>query len=268
MAHDKTIEGLARGLRDCADVRALFLSGSRAVGLDDAFSDIDFLAVVANGTRDAFARHWRDAVEGTGEVILWRQRGGGSLLINAINEAWVRIDVLAVTPDQMAGRAQADLRVVFDHDAIHETLGGARPSAPDPGRLAWQFEEFIRVLGLLHVAMGRADYLNSVTGLFHLRNLLVDLMVAETDAPNRGGALHLNRLITDDQQDALRALPPPLPTRDAAIAAHLAYAAAYLPRARRMAKRHGLEWPERFEAATWRMLARELGLERPYDVRD
>lgn len=268
MAHEISIEDLSRGLRSSADVRALFLSGSRAVDLDDAFSDIDFLAVIADGTLDAFARQWRAAVERTGEVILWRQRGGRSLLINAINDAWLRIDVLAVTPDQMAGRAQADLQVVFDHDAVYDSLGVARPSGPDLARLAWQFEEFIRILGLLHVAMGRADYLNSVTGLFHLRNLLVDLMVAETDAPHRGGALHLNRLITADQQDDLRALPSPLPTRDAAIAAHLAYAAAYLPRARRLARRHGLEWPERFEAATWRMLARELRLERPYEVED
>ena len=71
-------------------------------------------------------------------------------------------------------------------------------------------------------------------------------MIEETGAPDRGGQLTLNRLITDAQKDALRALPPPVPEHDAMVAAHVAYAAAYLPRARALAKARGIDWPERF----------------------
>jgi hypothetical protein len=48
------------------------------------------------------------------------------------------------------------------------------------------------------------------------------------------------------------------------IAANLAYAAAYLPRARKMAKRLGIDWPKQFEAATWNHLKNELAIEPPY----
>ena len=49
------------------------------------------------------------------------------------------------------------------------------------------------------------------------------------------------------------------------IDTHLAYAAAYLPRARAMAKRLDLEWPERFEEVTWARLHDALSITRPYD---
>lgn len=63
-------------------------------------------------------------------------------------------------------------------------------------KFIYQIEEFIRILCLLHLAAGRAEYINGVLGVYHLRNLLIDLMIEETNAPNRGGVLHLNRLIT------------------------------------------------------------------------
>jgi hypothetical protein len=94
--------------------------------------------------------------------------------------------------------------------------------------------------------------------------LLVDLLIEETDAPNRGGILHLNRLITEDQKHLLTSLPPAVPTRDAMISAHLAYAKAYLPRARNRAARLGMDWPERFEAATWARLGEALSVQCPY----
>ncbi|MEL6518100.1 MAG: hypothetical protein AAFQ39_10305 [Pseudomonadota bacterium] len=100
-------------------------------------------------------------------------------------------------------------------------------------------------------------------GVFHLRNKLVELLIDETDAPNRGGMLHLNRLITDEHKALLIALPPPVAEREAIIAAHLAYAQAFLPRARRRAAALGVEWPEAFEAATWAMLETSVGLARP-----
>ncbi len=113
--------------------------------------------------------------------------------------------------------------------------------------------------------MGRKEYINGVLGVFHLRNKLVDLMIEETAVPNRGGILHLNRLITDDQKALLVSLPPAVPNRDAMIDAHLAYAAAYLPRARMRAKALNVEWPERFEDVTWARLKDTLGIVRPYD---
>ena len=94
---------------------------------------------------------------------------------------------------------------------------------------------------------------------------MVELLIDETNAPNRGGIVHLNRLITDAQKDLLTSLPPAVPNRDAMISAHLAYAKAYLPRARLRAARLEMAWPERFEAATWERLDEALSIPLPYD---
>lgn len=256
------IEAIARELQDEPAIRALILSGSYGAGLEDAYSDIDFILVATDGPTDEVASLWHRAVSRTGEIVLWRDRQVRPHLINAITHDWARTDVLIFRPDQMEGQTRDGLKVVFDHDRIFDSLPASAPKpGPDPRRAQYQFEEFIRILGLLPLAIGREEYLNGVLGVFHLRNLLVDLMIEETAAPHRGGALHLNRLITDEQKQVLLSLPPPVPERDRLIAAHLAYAAAYLPRARRLAKRWGVEWPQRFEAATWERLKHTLSVE-------
>lgn len=264
MDNATAINVIAHALKDKPDVRALFLSGSYGAGLDDAYSDIDFVAVVADSPPDAFASLWREAVSQTGEIVLWWDRQVKPTLINAITAEWLRIDVQIVTPAGIVHHPRNGLKVLFDHDRIHEALPASSGMiAPSPQRLTWQFEEFIRILGLLPLAMGRHEYLNSVTGAFHLRNLLVDLFIEETAAPHRGGALHLNRLITPEQKDVLASLPPLTPNREAIVPAYLAYAAAYLPRARRLAQTWGVAWPERLERAMWARLRTELGIEPP-----
>lgn len=248
-----------------SDIRALFLSGSYGAGLEDRYSDVDFLLVAPDGPTDMVAGLWKKAVSRTGEIVLWWDRQVRPALINAITQDWLRIDVVILKPDQMGGQAQDSLKVLFDHDRIFDVLPASTGKGePNPKRMKYQIEEFIRILGLLPLAIGREEHLNGVLGVFHLRNLLVDLMIEETGAPHRGGALHLNRLITDKQKAALASLPPPIPERDALIEANLSYAAAYLPRARRLAKLWGVEWPEGFEAATWRHLGRTLAIEPPY----
>jgi predicted nucleotidyltransferase len=263
MNPEATIGCIAEYLRDKPGIRALYLSGSHGAGLADAWSDIDFVAVVPEDALNGFPEVWRPAVDLLGKPVLWRVRPGSSVLINAITPDWLRIDVLAIPESHFA--TKSGKTVLFDHDGLlerrPETSGSGRK---DDARLRWEFEEFIRILGLLPVAMGREEYLNAVTGIFHLRNLLIDLLIEETGAPHRGGALHLNRLIAPVQKDLLGGLSVPEPTRDSAIAAHLAYAAVYLPRARRLAEDRGIDWPESFEQATWAHLKSELAIEPPH----
>jgi len=266
MDHQHVIETIGAKMRDVPGVHALFLSGSFGTGLADAFSDIDFVLVADQGATDDMAAHWRAAVEQTGEIVLWWDRTTVPVLINAITADWVRTDVVILKPDQMRSHSKATLKPIFDHDSMYADLPDAPAShVQNPKRLTYQIEEFIRILGLLHLAVGRQEYINGVLGVFHLRNLLVDLMIEETNAPNRGGILHLNRLITEDQTARLISLPPPVPERQAMIDAHMAYAAEYLPRARRRAQAIGANWPERFEDVTWAKLSEALGVECPYD---
>ncbi len=267
MTHAEIIETITEAVRNVPGIKALFLSGSYGNGLADAYSDIDFIMVTENGATDEFAEIWKDAISKTGEIVLWWDRTTVPVLINAITADWTRTDLIMLRSEQMRAHAQSTLKPLFDHDGVYDGLAKtARPPVPDPKRFKHQIEEFIRVLGLLHLAAGREEYINGVLGVFHLRSKLVDLLIEETAAPHRGGILHLNRLITDEQKAVMTALPPPVPARDAMIAAHLAYAAAYLPRARKRAAQLGVVWPERFEAVTWDKLSETLGIARPYQV--
>ncbi|MCC5960106.1 MAG: nucleotidyltransferase domain-containing protein [Rhodobacteraceae bacterium] len=265
MGHDDIIQMIKTALANEPRIRALFLSGSFGTGLADAYSDIDFILVSDEGATDEIARIWQGAIAKTGEIVLWWDRTPVPVLINAITADWTRTDVLILKPSQMSAQTQDALKPLIDHDGIYATLPKAvSEHQPNPEKLKRQIEDFIRILGLLHLAVGRKEYINGVLGIFHLRNYLVELMIEETNAPHRGGILHLNRLITQPQKDVLTALPAPVAEQAAMIEAHLAYAAAYLPRARRMAQQLGLDWPERFETVTWARLKKTLNVERPY----
>ncbi|MEJ6393064.1 nucleotidyltransferase domain-containing protein [Gymnodinialimonas sp. 2305UL16-5] len=254
-----TAHALADNLRSAPEIRAMFLGGSHGTGLADAYSNLDFVLVVPEGLTDDLAALWKSHLAKLGELILWRDRQVASTLINAIIVPDLRIDALFLKPDQLGRYAQDGIKVLFDHDDIATTLRPDTPHGPpDPKRLAWQFEEFIRILALLPLAIGREEYINGVTGIGHLRNLLIELLIAETNVPLRGGALQINRLLSQEQQDLLIGLPPLIPTRDDVIAAHTAYAAAYLPRARALADTHNVPWPARFETVTLANLERTL----------
>lgn len=264
MTPDTAITTITAALEPDDRIRGLFLSGSHANGMADAWSDLDFVMTTPEGLTDEIASAWRKAVERVGEIVLWRDRLVRPALINAVLAGGVRVDLIALKPGHAGHHTRAGLKPLIDRDGFHATLReGSEAPQTAPARLRYAFDEFLRVLGLLPVAMGREEYLNGVTGVFHLRNLLIDLMIEETAAAHRGGALHLNRLITAEQKAALAALPVPGPERDALIAAHLAYAEEYLPRARGLAESRGVDWPERFEAATWDYLGETLGIARP-----
>lgn len=265
MDHHHITGPITEALMAAPSLRALFLGGSFGNGLADAYSDFDFVLIADEGPTDAIAAHWRRAVEQTGEVVLWWDRNTRPHLINAVTADWTRTDTLILKPDQLTGLTQDCYIPLIDPDGLFNALPElSKRTALSPARLQYQIEEFIRILGLLHLAAGRQEYINGVLGIFHLRNLLVELMIEETAAPHRGGALHLNRLLNAGQRDLLTSLPAPVAAREAMIVGHLAYATAYLPRARIMAEARGVAWPERFEAVTWNKLGETLGIERPY----
>jgi hypothetical protein len=236
-------------------VASLFLAGSYGAGCADAFSDVDFVAVAAHDDHAQVAALWRDVVHQVEPVVFWSERRGQGILLNAVTESWLRCDVVIVAPGDFGRRSKAGVKVLFDRAGLYAGLPDVLPPAtPNPERVAGIINEFIRVMGLLPVGLGRGEYVLLVKGAALLRDLLCDLMLEACPLPDRGGALHLSRLLTPDQMAVLRGLPYPGPERDALIAAHTATAAVFLPIARDMASRLGVTWPGAFEAAMWRRM--------------
>ena len=235
------------------DVRSLFVAGSFGAGTADAWSDLDLVAVVEPECHGAAAAAFAEAVGGVSPVVMRRERLGRGSLVNLVTEQWDRCDLfLAGADDFLAGkRAKDRLHPLLDRDGLYARLPETlRPAAPNPKRVAFVVEEFIRVLGLLPVGLGRGEHILLTTGAGLLRDLLRDLMMEECPLPDRGGMLHLSRLLTSEQMAVLQALSYPGPDREEAIAAHVATARAFLPLARRMTAELDLPWPEAFEAAT------------------
>jgi predicted nucleotidyltransferase len=265
MSQDELIRAIAAALADQMQLRGLFLVGSFGKGTADAFSDIDLLAIVEEAGRAEFPAVWRATLEGIAPVVFWNQRPIGGTLINAITEDWTRCDLVIPTEAGLRGLTKDRVRVLIDRDGLYDTLpphlayGG-----PNVGKVTYLINEFIRVLGLLSVGMGRGEYFLGTVGAGMLRDHLSSLMVEETAIPDPGGALHLSRLLSPDQMQVLTGLPFPRPERTAIIEAHLATARAFMPRARALAAKLDIPWPQTFEEATLRHLRRRFGEE--FDV--
>ena len=88
-------------------------------------------------------------------------------------------------------------------------------------------------------------------------------MILEQRPVTPPGALALTRLLPTEDLALLTALAAPPATREGAVAGNLALAAAFLPRARRVASAAGAEWPGALEAAVRGHLERELGVTLP-----
>ncbi len=262
MLQDQLIQAISSALLNLEDLRALFLVGSFGKGIADAYSDIDFLAIVEEGKKADFPSIWRTTLESITPVVFWNRRPIGGTLINAVTADWLRCDLVIPSDNRLSNRSKDTVRVLIDRDGLYETLPPHLSyEGPNTGRVTYLINEFIRVLGLLSVGMGRSEYFLGTVGAGLLRDHLASLLVEETAIPDPGGALHLSRLLSADQMQVLTSLPFPKPERTSIIEAHLATARAFMPRARSMAARLDIPWPQPFEEATLRHLRRVFGAE-------
>lgn len=255
MTQDDMIEHVTAGVAKLPHIRGLFLAGSHGRGSADIHSDIDLLAIADEQHHAQVAVDWRNLVEAITHVVFWQERGRGPILLNAITYEWLRCDMFVIAPAAFATRARNTVRPLIDPENLFAALPPSlEQKSPDAARVTYLINEFIRVLGLLSVVVGRAEYFVAANGVGLLRDHLVNLMIEEVPLADRGGALHLSKSLPPQQIEILRTLPFPGPERDAVVAAHIAIARLFFPRARALALQLGIAWPSEFETATKRHL--------------
>ena len=258
---DMMVERITAILQEDERVRAAWLCGSRARGTSDEFSDIDIWLVVRPTDEAQFIDDWPSMSDKISPTVL-RQQVGKRPAFNHITPEWLRFDVSIGTPDDAPKRSRSAVRLLFDLDGLDATLGHSQgPLQPDAAKVRILTTEFLRVLGLLPVVAGRSEYVVGASGVGLLRELLIQLMLEDVGVEDRGGALHLNGLIPEARLQALRDLPPIAATREAVIAGHLACTQLFLPIARELSARTGVQWPAELERAVREHLCRSLSLE-------
>jgi predicted nucleotidyltransferase len=254
------IERIKTTLQTDLRVRALFLSGSFGAGTADHYSDVDLLVVTDKGGQGEFLRSWLAILSTITEVVFWQRPFTGVPLLNAISSEWLRCDLLVLDRNQIRIRSRNSLKVLFDESNLYATLPAQDPMKSGPNRLAANINEFIRVLGLAPVAIGREEYVVAVTGVGLLRSALIQLFLEENGIRNTG-ALQLKRLMSTEQMHILEEIPGVNAERESVIEASANLARIFLPRAKQLAQKLSVPWPESFEAATLHHLKRELGIE-------
>jgi predicted nucleotidyltransferase len=241
-------------------VRSLWLSGSLGRGEGDAWSDIDLTVVAEAADLPALIADFHRPRQDMPPQVFSQLVHGR--IVSAITPDWMRFDIAFVTPTEFAVQDGASLRRLAGDLDEAPPPRERRRDAGSPTRVLAIAHEFIRILGLLPVAVARQEWIVAQQGFGLLRQLTVDLFLEETALPpGARGVKRLNAFLTDDQRAALEAIAPPAADEAAIIAANRAIAALFLPRARRLAADLGLDWPEAFEAATRKRLHIDLGLD-------
>lgn len=253
------IAAITERMRPAPRLKGLFLGGSFGRGTADALSDVDLVAVAEPERWAEIGQAFRQAVEATVPVIYTNVLYGGALF-NVISEQWLRCDFSIVTPQDFAKRAKDLVKPLLDPENLYAALPESLPPrTPDPNRVNGLILEFIRVIGLLPVALGRGELVTGVAGVGLLRDMLGNLLLEDVTLPDRGGILHMSKLLPPDQMRMLADLPYPRPDREQLVVAQLALAKAFMPRAKAMTARLGLPWPTAFEMATQRNLEKVTG---------
>lgn len=245
-------------------IDGLWLSGSLGRGGGDDYSDVDVIARVGAPPASLIGREYAERAGEIVPVALVNLLFGDRVL-NVVTRTWERFDILFLEPPELQVYDAARLTQIFNHGAPGPATQARFDYRPSPETILKVVNEFLRVLGLFPVAVGRGEWLSAQAGMEILRRLTIDLMLEENrlSTADRGGALHLNTLLTSEQRQALEGLPAVTADRDSAFAGNQAVAALFLPRARRLALEVGAAWPDVFEAATRDHLKRSIGFALP-----
>ncbi|MGZ4428859.1 MAG: hypothetical protein ACXVW2_12210 [Nocardioidaceae bacterium] len=249
---------IARVRDDLADddrVRGLWLTGSHGSGVADALSDVDMFCLVTPQTGGAFLRDWPEHVRETYQPLMVQQVPGAPVF-NHVLEGWLRWDLVIGTGTELAELDARRVTELFNKDGAR--AGSARHRGADPDVVLEMTEEFLRVLGLLPVVVGRGELVSAVSGAALLRQTLITLLRYRAEGDALTGALHLNRVLPADELAALAALPAATAERSSVIEAHLACARLFLPAARAMLRDR---YPAHLEHACLTHLEATLGLD-------
>jgi hypothetical protein len=242
-------ERVKQVLSDDHRVRSVTVGGSVGAGTADQWSDLDLAIVTEPDHHDEFISDWPNWLKRITPTVFARTPIA-SFIINTITDEGLTLDLVIWSGEAPAFRPSAGYPVGFSSsrfDNIRDALEYAVA------------EQFRGLAGPFISLIQRGEHLRHLAGVPHVLGLLTTVFLAETGeaAPTK----IWNRAYTEEQRDAVAALPAVRATRDDLIAFDLAIANLIVDRARPLFQQHDLDWPTDLARVAAARLRDELGIE-------
>jgi Nucleotidyltransferase domain len=243
------LERANRVLSDDRRVRSITPGGSVAAGTADQWSDLDLAIVTEPGHHEEFISDWPNWLERITPTVFARTPVA-PFIINTITDEGLTLDLVIWRGEAPARRPPTGYPVGF----ASTRFGNIRDA------LEYAVAEQLRGLAGPFISLiQRGEHLRHLTGVPHVLGLLTTVFLAETgEAPP---AKAWNQAYTDEQRDAVAALPAVRATRDDLIAFDLAIANLVVDRARPLFQQHDLDWPTDLARVAAARIRDELGIE-------
>ncbi len=244
------VDQLVASLRhDGADT--VLLGGSRGRDDADEFSDVDLVVAfdpntpIGNVTPDRVAS-WmaRTTIVHLAIVPL-----GTVTLVNLITEDWQRIDVAITNIDGLSAYNRFEVVPLHDPNDRADQLAVRRFGSPNENRLEPLTREFLRVVGLSSVVIARKEFVVASTGIFLLRNMLIELMKLAGEPRVERGMMSLRKALDPADYEVLMELGLPTLDRVSLIQSHRRFFDCFVPRARYLAHEWDIAFPDEFLAS-------------------
>lgn len=241
-------------------VEAAWLAGSLGRDEGDAYSDVDIVVLCTDGMAGEVAAT-RGLLDFARPVLVNPLFGGR--ILNVITPEWQRFDLVFIEATDLKRYNANDLKPLFNRSGREPPRSEGAPHKSTPESLSKLVIESFRVVSLAPVGLGRKEFVVALSGIELLRRMTVDLMLEENGVGPRarGGALRLNPFLTGEQIRLLQSLPAVAADYDSLIRCQKAIARLFIPRARALASRIGMEWPAKLEEASRAYLKSQLDLE-------
>ena len=253
------IERLRAVLEADDRIASAWLSGSTGKGTADEWSDIDVTAVLIDEDDRAACVAEYAGKQNPVCATLWLRHEYGRLVM-AVTDQWERYDIHFMTGPEFRAVDPATVKPLVR--ATKPPSGKPASGQPMlPEKLHGLVQEFLRVMGLLNVAVGRREFIVGAEGVLLLRKMLIDLMVEANGSPVRGGAKRLNEFLTEDQRLALEESLVFEASPEALIKANITLARLFVPLAKQIFAERGMTWPTAFEEATRAHVKKTTGAE-------
>ncbi len=278
--HEAFIAKAREVLSEDERVLAAYLVGGFAVGMGDAFSDVDLHIVIADEAADGMANTWRDFVQRIAPTVsaeafgAWNPARPRSQAIGGvcITPDWLHFDVVFRPASTVDARAIEGMVPLLDKAGLLPSRPTPRPDRRgEPFYPEAAVSMFLYALGNVVPAIGRDEPIPASNGVILVRDIcLVGLLLAEqglssTREANIGNPFpftkRLRRYLTDEQNAILESLPPVAPSIESAIAGYVAVAEIFIPRAKRLAEATGTRWPVEFEQASVSYFEKSVGVQ-------